>query len=120
MRVLAADVGLPVSTLDALRIMVNCDLPFEACGVIYNDGRIRQYDNICDEPEHGFDAYIDFTPDIDVIWHSHPNGLMWPSRQDMPTMNAAASEGLDYRWLIITPDDFHMYVMRNDRSLSVA
>lgn len=122
MRVLSVPVDLPAATQDTLLLMATTGMPFEVCGVIYNNGSILQYENLCEEPEHGFDAYIDFTSDIDVIWHSHPNGLMWPSRQDMPTMNAAANDGLDYRWLIINPNELalHMYVMRRDATSSAA
>lgn len=112
MRLVETAVNLPQHTQDLLQLMAACEHPFEACGAVFKDGRVEQYENICDEPEHGFDAYIDFTPDIDMIWHSHPNGLEWPSRQDMPTMNAAAEEGHNFRWGIVTPGGLKVYVMQ--------
>jgi proteasome lid subunit RPN8/RPN11 len=108
MRLIEVPVDMPRSTVDLLALMANCELPYEACGVVYRDGRVVQYPNQCDEPEHGFDALVPLTDDIDIIWHSHPNGMAWPSRQDMPMINAHPQ----FRWLIVTPDGSYMYVMR--------
>lgn len=107
MRVVDADVNLPKSTQDLLQLMMFCDAPFEACGVIRTGGQVEQYLNISNNPEHAFDAIVDNkTNDVDVVWHSHLNGLFYPSRDDIPMMEALTGVP---RWLIVTDIGCFMY-----------
>ncbi|QHB37430.1 hypothetical protein SEA_AIKOY__23 [Mycobacterium phage Aikoy] len=114
MRLVEVAPDLPQHTLDLLELMAICDAPFESCGVVLKDGSVCRYENVCDEPEHGFDATLEHDLEaVDIIWHSHPNGLQWPSRQDMPTIEEVTGYGHEIRWGIITPGGhINVYVMK--------
>lgn len=112
---------LPEHVADMLRVKAAQAYPREACGVIYKDHRVHEYQNTSPEPEHGFDMEIDITNDVDIIWHSHCNGLEWPSRQDAPRMVELAHQGFDFRWLIVTSSGgLHMYKVVASDSASAA
>ena len=109
MRIVSAELDLPKSTQDLLMLMMFCDAPFEACGIIRLSGQVEQYLNIAKNPEHGFDAVVDNrTNDVDVVWHSHLNGLEWPSRDDIPMMESLTGVP---RWLIVTEHGCFMYAV---------
>lgn len=66
--------------------------PHEAVGLIFPDGRVEELTNQSDTPETRFEVHkaevvsklddLSMAEDV-ILWHSHPNGGVGPSRIDM-------------------------------------
>lgn len=88
----------------SLRVLALSGYPYEVCGLIHSHNIIHQYQNTyLGDTMHGFDMEVDIHNDIKAIWHSHPNGPDCVSDDDLRGMEALASQGFSYPWIIVTP-----------------
>jgi proteasome lid subunit RPN8/RPN11 len=86
-----------------LRDLAATAMPEEACGIIYSHGIIVQYPNtFVGDKCHGWNMDVSYSDDIRCIWHSHPNGLQEPSRDDMPLIRGMAEAGFPFHHVIVT------------------
>lgn len=87
--------------------------PQESCGFILSSGRIVEIRNICPNPNRGFNMDpIDvlnklgreWTSDIIAVWHTHPSGIIHPSKTDQ---NAIFDGSIikDWTYIIATKDE---------------
>lgn len=86
--------------------------PLEVCGVLHAHNIVHQYQNtFCGDKALGFDMEVDIHDnDIKAVWHSHPGGLISPSRDDIPCMQHLAEHGFVYPWIIVTPKEVTQWV----------
>lgn len=89
--------------------LAQCDHPREACGLIFNDNIIVAYGNTAPDPMHGFDFEAVLNNDVKAVWHSHPNGLIYPSRDDYPMMATIYSAGFNCHFIIVANDEVYEY-----------
>lgn len=103
--VVEAELHLPIDTAATLRWFMARGMPYEVCGIVHRNHLVTQYDNTFGgDKRHGFDMEIDLNdPDIVALWHTHPNGLPMPSRDDIPCMKLLAEHGFWFPWVIVTP-----------------
>jgi proteasome lid subunit RPN8/RPN11 len=96
-------------------------MPFEVCGFIMRDGRIKEIRNVSTNPTSEFQMDIGqlqrINPkDIVAIWHSHPSGKLTPSPTDQQHMPDLAAAYGDWAYLIVTKDDVAQYNTETDWS----
>lgn len=91
--------------------------PLEACGIITPDGKVVHLPNVSPDPLHHYqleeeglvNALYEFAErmiepvselkrDQFIVWHTHPSGMVGPSRADM----RAKIDG--FRYLVVTLD----------------
>lgn len=105
MSIVVADLNLSIKSKKDLRILALQGMPEEVCGIICPHNIIVQLPNtFAGDRCHGFDMEVDMgnSGHIKAIWHSHPTGPDFPSKDDIPSMNLLAERGLTYPWLIVT------------------
>lgn len=97
-------------TMKQLMHLALAGLPEEVCGAVYHHDIVVQYVNTyCGDKKHGFDFELNPTPDIKAIWHSHPNGRLLPSDDDLPCMRALVEHGFNFHHIIVTTKEVVEY-----------
>lgn len=93
--------------------LANCAAPQEICGLITKEGRVLPQRNVADDPLHGFDMEVLIDPKIiEAVYHSHPNGRIDLSDDDMEGITALYEHKIGCRYLIVTPSEVHEYELR--------
>ena len=100
---------VPYETQKHLINLAVMGLPNEVCGLIYDDGAIKQYPNVHHRPMHAFDFDAPLDDTIKYMWHSHPRGNEQPSDDDIPCMRALADRGFFFDHLIVTSKAVRQY-----------
>lgn len=105
MEVKQVDLSIFPDITKDLRYLAIAGYPFEVCGTIHEYGVIHNCQNVfCGDKRHGFDMEVDIEDkSIVAIWHSHLNGLVEPSKDDLLGMELMATHGLVFPWVIATP-----------------
>lgn len=90
---------------DCLRYMAIAAYPYETCGLIHKHNIIVELPNtFAGDHKLGYDMEFNLhDPTIKAIWHSHPNGLEVPSRDDIPCIQLLAERGFNFHHVIVTP-----------------
>lgn len=80
----------------------------ERVGFILHDGKVVELDNICSDPENGFEIsaedIIQYEKDIKATWHTHPDA----------TSNLSVD---DYKAFLNYPDLDH-YIIGRGKNIS--
>lgn len=92
-------------------------IPYEVGGLIYNDDRILQGENIFDgDKRHGFDFIADMSDDILAVWHTHPTGPESVSKDDVDAMQEMAEKGVHWPWVIVSPETITVWALDKSRT----
>lgn len=86
--------NLKSAAIEALASYARENSPNEAVGIIDGVGKVFLLTNLSKSPHNGFEVSKNeilnlFTtgqaqwPELSTLWHSHPSGLVGPSRIDM-------------------------------------
>ena len=97
---------------------------FECCGFIDSRWDVWKIPNTHKSPMRNYymdqeDAepvltyiYQDIEETVIAIWHTHPNGAVWPSPRDIRGWPNLA---LGWRYLIVTPNEICEWELTNER-----
>lgn len=108
------DLTIAPDVVKNLKYLAIAGYPQEVCGILHPHNIIHQYPNtFCGDHRLGFDMEVDIHDNVAIkaIWHSHPGGLLEPSRDDIPCMETLAIHGYNYPWIIVTPKDVTQWVL---------
>ena len=87
----------------------------EQAGFILKNGEIVEVENVCHDPENGFDVrprdILRYASEAQATWHTHPNGKANLSENDYETFSNWPE--LDH--YIVAPGEVACYVVRNGK-----
>ena len=97
------------SVEDKLSLIIHDRAPLEAVGLILDGIRVVELPNKSPTPKNSFEVHKsdiikvlekeEDLPEI-IFWHSHPSGVIGPSKTDMRQKN----NFMEYLVITITPD----------------
>lgn len=88
--------------------------PYEACGFVFDDDSIVEIRNVATNPHVTFKMDLQQANQaiagktIAAIWHTHPQGLAYPSRLDLEAIRNGAIRA-HWKYLVVTAHHVNAY-----------